>query len=186
MCWMTAAWKRRGLAGLFPAGLLACAMALATASTVAAAPPPAGHTQHGGPHSGAVKAHLVRNAHHGGPRHRAPAPPPAPAPAPPATTAAPAPTLLTVTFAGDANLATTVGRTAPGGGTGSRPTPGLPGSLGGILSVPQPHLGGSAGIEDVLAEAATWPLIAVADGAAALALVAVLARRRRSSRQPRR
>jgi hypothetical protein len=188
VCWSDSIRRRRSLAGLIPACLLACAIALATAPGVAAAPAttpssdacPATKALH---HGCTTPAPPVGRGHHGA-RHRSSPPPPGQAPAPPAASAPPP---QRITFVSDAGVAERVGRTVGGGTPATAATPAPPGSappsVGGILTVPQPTLGGGAPLVDAGGAAGVWQVIAGAEGVAVLALLAALARHRRAARR---
>lgn len=127
--------------------------------------------------------HLVRG--HGRPGGGNPSP--APHPGPPASTPPPAAPPVTepvrVIFDNNAGLAAPAGRSVPA--VPGNPAPGLtpaPGSgppVGGILSVPQPSLLGPLPRLELGSAIDVWQVIAGAEGAALLAVLVALMRRRR-------
>jgi len=173
--------RRRALTGLLPAALLAAALAVGTASEVAAAPlkaKPHPHTASSVQLTHGVRGHAAH--------HRVVSPPSAThKPAPPAAAPANATAPQRISFDVNVGVAAPVGRATQTAAAPRAAVQAPAGSLGGILSLPQHSLfgaGGAAG--DGLAAAGPWQIIAAAEGLALLALAVTLVRRRRVSNRP--
>jgi len=130
---------------------------------------------------GRPNQHVVRG--HGRPGGvPSPAPRPSPAPVPPPASA-PGSQPVRVTFDSNAGVAAPVGRSVvalPGNASaGVNPLPGSGPPVGGILSVPQQSLLGPQPRVELGSAVDVWQVIAGAEGAALLAVLAALLRRRR-------